>query len=250
MLCHIQFPKLLLLFLGFLFPSWHFTIAKLLQPCHLTHTSPCLLAVNLKSEKNPHFTHAHSYLFCSCFVCLSRLSSWPIFFLLSVLASCVSCSFRCFSFEKTLRCGFVFFSALLKYNWQNCKTFKVSILWQFDTHLHYERIPPNKLINTSRYKYRYRWEHLSSTLLTNFNIRFYSNCHRKTVEGSGRFSVVMTWFGLYVGEVPLATGFGVGALAWIASQHNEMPQPITKIQKAGTEKAWTARDPDRKTHIS
>ena len=86
--------------------------------------------------------------------------------------------------------SFFFFSALLKYNWQNCKTFKVSILWQFDTHLHYERIPPNKLINTSRYKYRYRWEHLSSTLLTNFNIRFYFNCHRKTVEGSGRFSVV------------------------------------------------------------
>ena len=147
MLCHIQFPKLLLLFLGFLFPSWHFTIAKLLQPCHLTHTSPCLLAVNLKSEKNPHFTHAHSYLFCSCFVCLSRLSSWPVFFLLSVLASCVSCSFRCFSFEKTLRCGFVFFSALLKYNWQNCIYLRCT-RW-LDIHVHCKMITIIKLMNTS-----------------------------------------------------------------------------------------------------
>lgn len=94
MLSPIHFPKSLLLSLGFLFPFFAFYHGKLPSTLpNYTHTSPCFLAVKLKSEKThnstqPNLTYISIHIF-----------NWflfgAIFFLVLVLAARISCLFTC-----------------------------------------------------------------------------------------------------------------------------------------------------------
>ena len=83
------------------------------------YTHPPLLA-SLQwnwSQKEP--KTSPQPILTSIFDCFPLLSSRPIFFLLSVLASCISFSFKCISLEMTLQCGVLFsFPDLLRHNWQ------------------------------------------------------------------------------------------------------------------------------------